>query len=336
MKTIKIKGMKMKRKYRERGQVLLIVLVLLLFLAGSIIGATLTFVGTSLKTNQVYDNNAISTDSAEAGIQDAICKIENYSSTNLNNFFSSTTPLPPALTNPPNPIVYTPPNSPYSDYDYSDTWGYVLPNSPATGSSVNNQTVNVYMQNVWIPSGITPPTPALAQQIFNNNNLTVAGTAGSAPYYNVSIDNNDPNTSDPSLSVTSIGVWLPQGFTYVPNSLLPSTYNYTEQVVPCAGNAAVIWSFPGTLSLAPGGSLSFTLQYSVTTSTTNYPTALSWVTVNPNTSFPYAYTWDFGTIVHLLTADAGNTQIQCYSPKSQTRCCPPVYPVITMLPAQRQ
>jgi Tfp pilus assembly protein PilX len=316
------------RKHGQKGQALVIVLVILL-LVTVIATASLGLIEESLKTNQTYANNTISTYSAEAGIQDAIAKIQNDSSNDLNKFFTNPQPVLPGNDNGVTPAyIANTPNPSYNDYDYTDRWAYVLPNSPVpttlangttTTTSVNNQTVNVFMQNIWIPVGITAPSQTTVTQLQANNELTVsgAGTAGNGFSFTVSVVNH--GTID-SIPLTSIGIWLPQGFSYVPNSSnlganLPTGGTFTEQVLPDAGNVAVVYSL-ANCSLAAGTSLSFTFQFS--TNTGNYPTALSWVTDTPVSSFPFSYTWDFSTKVHLLTADAGDTVIQCYSPKSET------------------
>ena len=213
----------MNRKYGKKGQALVIVLIILL-LVSVIATSTAALITESLKTNSTYDYNTISTYSAEAGIQDSICKIENDSSTDLNKFFtglpSSQVAAANTSVNPP----YTPPTSApyniaYSDYDYTDTWAYLLPNSPVpttlngttTTTQVNNQNVNVYMENVWVPVGISVPASATVQAMMADpkfNNLIISGTAGSVPAYTVSVTYQGTGT----IPLTSIGVWLPQGF----------------------------------------------------------------------------------------------------------------------------
>jgi hypothetical protein len=317
-------------KRGEKGQALVIVLIILL-LVSVIATSTAALITESLKTNNTYDYNTISTYSAEAGIQDSICKIENDSENDLINFFQ-TAPLPSADDNLISPgYTFGTTNPTYGDYYYYDNnntyrWVYVLPSSPVpttltngttTTTPVNDQNVNVYMQNVWVPVGISAPTKTTVQQMQANNNLIISGTAGDVPYYDISVTYAGTGT----IPLTSIGVWLPQGFSYVAGSsnlasVLPSGGSFVEQSpVPCAGNLAVIWSLSG-VNLGSGSTITFSFQYS--TSTSNYPTALSWVTDVLNSSFPFSFTWDYSTKVHLITADAGNTTIQCYSPKAET------------------
>ena len=312
-------------RYREKGQALLIVLISFL-LVMTIIAGSLVFVGVSLKTNKTYDYNTISTYSAEAGIQDAIDKIQNESETDLINFFGAATlPASDDSVNPP----YTPPpeNPTYNPYDYGDRWAYVLPDSPipttlSNGTTtttattpVNNQPVNVYVQNVWVPTNIPVPITSSPPQAQANYNLIVHGTGGSsAPYYDVTITNDGTS----SITLKTVGVWLNQGFSYVANSSNLTQGTYTEQVTSDAGNKAVIWTFNSGLTVNTGSSNAFTIQfeYSETSGTTQFPMTISWVTTTA--ASPYNNAWDLSTTVHLITADAGNTVIQAYSPNNQT------------------
>ena len=59
MKLFKIKSTAKRRKNGEKGQALLIVLVLML-VGLAIITSTLIFMGTTLKTNKVYVDNTTS------------------------------------------------------------------------------------------------------------------------------------------------------------------------------------------------------------------------------------------------------------------------------------
>jgi Tfp pilus assembly protein PilX len=319
-KFFPIKRNRKNKRHGEKGQALLIVLALF-FLVSVMVMSSAIFIVTSLKTNNIYDLNTISTYSAEAGIQDAVTRIHNDSDTDLNTFFTKTATLPQSNDNKVTPAyIANTANPTYSYYDYTDRWAYVLHNSPVNNQSVNNQNINVYVQNVWVPTGITPPSIAMAQSIQQAQTVqVVTGNAGNFPTYDVQITYSGTS----SITLTSIGVWLAQGFAYTTASsnlstVLPTGTQYNEQVVPCAGNQAVIWSFPSGTTLTGGNSLSFNFAYTETSGAQQYPTCLTWVTVNPNASFPYPYTWDFSTKVDLITADAGNTEVQTYIPGAQT------------------
>ena len=89
-------------QHAEKGQVLLIVLVLML-VGIMFITATMGFMSTSFKTNRVYINNTISLYASEAGIQDGIWNILNQTDTGLQSV------LTPATGNP----------NQYTSYDYN-------------------------------------------------------------------------------------------------------------------------------------------------------------------------------------------------------------------------
>ena len=109
MKLFQIKSIKKRRKTGEKGQALLIVLVLML-VGIVIITSTLIFMGTTLKTNKVYVDNTTSLYAAEAGIQDGIWNILNNTSASLAGLLST------VLNNPLiTPSVNPDPTTPYTD-----------------------------------------------------------------------------------------------------------------------------------------------------------------------------------------------------------------------------
>jgi len=92
------------------------------------------------------------------------------------------------------------------------------------------------------------------------------------------------------LPVVSIGCWLPQGFTYnngSSNLYVGRTPLFTtEQVLSCAGNEAVVWTFTSqTFSSLlssmgqTGNNLSISFQY--TTALTKLPECLPWLLMVP-------------------------------------------------------
>jgi Tfp pilus assembly protein PilX len=299
MNFIRTRCNKKNKESAEKGQALIIVLVLLL-VGSLIISSSMSFIATSVKTNKVYMSNTNDLYAAEAGIQDAIHNMLNQSYSGLNTLFSTTN---------------------FSDYDYSTQWTYSLPDL------VNKDAVSLKIKNIWVPYGIAAPSLTQATNILNNVggtstvNLTVTGGVNSIPNYTITITYNGTN----SLPITSIGVWLPQGFTYNnKSSNLEGIYS-TEQTVQCAGNQAVIWTFPsGTtfaslLSLLPHTGNSIAIQWGYTTALQNLPQALAWINVTPNADFPYSYTWNADVKDYDLIADAGNTEIETSVPKSATR-----------------
>jgi Tfp pilus assembly protein PilX len=299
MKFIKTRCNKKNDGSSEKGQALVTVLALLL-LGVMIITSSLNFMGTSIKTNKVYIDNTNDLYAAEAGIQDAIHNMLYQSYSGLNTLFGTTN---------------------YSDYDYNTQWTYSLPNK------VNNDTVGLKIKNIWVPYGIAVPSSTQATNIINNVggtptvNLIVTGGVNSIPNYTVTITYNGAA----SLPITSIGVWLPQGFTYNNSSSNLNGIYSNEQVVQCASNQAVIWTFSaGTTFSSLHSSLgttanSIAIQFQYTTTLQKLPQALAWINVTPNADFPYSYTWNADIKDYDLIADAGKTGIETYVPKSAIR-----------------
>jgi Tfp pilus assembly protein PilX len=331
MKTecIKTEGQKKNNKSGEKGQALLLILVLLI-VGIIIISSSFAFIGTSIKTNKVYINNTNDLYAAESGVQDGTYNVVNQSISGLNTLFST----------PPNNIYNNPT---YADYDYNNTWNYNLL------QKVNNDSVSVKIKNVWVPliddnnpswfptvtqllppdGVITPPSPTEANSIIGNTNLVVSGvvTSAASKIYKVNIS----YQGSVSLPIISIGVWLPQGFTYnTGSSNLQGIYS-TEQLLKCAGNEAVVWTFSSTtfsslltsLGQAGSGNITLAITFTYSTSLTSLPYALAWIVNTPvgtiQTGFPYPYTWNADIKVYDLISDAGNTEVEAYVPTSETR-----------------
>ena len=322
IKFIQTRSNRQKQKSNEKGQAFLMVLILLL-VGTLIITSSLAFIAASIKTNGPYIKNTNDLYAAEAGVQDGEYNMLNQTVAGLNTLFTPTN---------------------YSEYDYTDKWTYPL------SKQVNSDSVNVKVQNVWVPmiddntpgwyptvsnllppdGVITPPSPAEASNIINNTNLVVTGgvTSAASKIYKVNITYLGGSVS---LPIISIGVWLPQGYTYnVGSSNLQGIYS-TEQLIRDAGNEAVIWSFPSTTtfsslqtSLGQSGtgivSLGITFTYATTLS--SLPDALGWINDGNNTGnsvFPYDYTWDSDIQDYNITSTAGKTTIQTYVPTSSIR-----------------
>ena len=336
MKWMPTNYTKKSRKNHEQGQALLLVLVLLM-VGILIITSSLMFMGTTLKTNKVYVANTTSLYSTEAGIQDGIWNMLNTSTSDLS------TGLLKATSSLSSPQVA------YSPYDFNqDGWRYSLSNS------INNYPVEITLTNLWVPmidtddlsffpsvsnpspsGGFTPPSLTDANNIIDDTSLSIGGTVTTPGTYKITINYIDTSPSSP-LTILSIGCWLPQGFTYNNGSATSLVGLYSsEQVLPCAGNQAVVWSFlPSgkTFSSLPGhvgNSISFTFQYSYSNPSKPYPDALAWLTDTPTTSpghddinlggFQYHYTWDGSARVTDMISTAGNTEIEAFVPQSSTR-----------------
>jgi hypothetical protein len=321
-------------QHAEKGQVLLIVLVLML-VGIMFITATMGFMSTSFKTNRVYINNTISLYASEAGIQDGIWNILNQSASDL-------------ATNLLKPI-----NS-FTPYDYNTSgWKYQL-YDPTSGNitpiNVNTYPVDITLKNTWVPlvddstvgwvptltnplppdGVISPPSTTTANNIENDISLIVTGGVSTIPTYKISVLFTGTNNATNSIPVISVGCWMPQGFTYnngSSNLYVGGTPLFTtEQVLSCAGNEAVVWTFTSKTFYSlmqnmgqTGNTLQISFQY--TTGLAKVPECLPWVVdgTSSNPDFPYPYTWDFDTTVYDITATAGNTAIEATVPKSETR-----------------
>jgi hypothetical protein len=321
-------------QHAEKGQVLLIVLVLML-VGIMFITATMGFMSTSFKTNRVYINNTISLYASEAGIQDGIWNILNQSASDL-------------ATNLLKPI-----NS-FTPYDYNTSgWKYQL-YDPTSGNitpiNVNTYPVDITLENTWVPlvddstvgwvptltnplppdGVISPPSTTTANNIENDISLIVTGGVSTIPTYKISVLFTGTNNATNSIPVISVGCWMPQGFTYnngSSNLYVGGTPLFTtEQVLSCAGNEAVVWTFTSKTFYSlmqnmgqTGNTLQISFQY--TTGLAKVPECLPWVVdgTSSNPDFPYPYTWDFDTTVYDITATAGNTAIEATVPKSETR-----------------
>jgi hypothetical protein len=323
MKTI-IKYLNLKKSSGQSGQVFLVGIICMMFLGCAIVVSSLVMTSTSLKNSQVYKEGVISLYAAESGIQDAIWNILNKSESDLNSFL----------------VPHT-----YDEYDFGTTWSY-----PVSGQlNVNGKTINPEISNIWVPlvdtnntswipsvgnitppdGTITPPTLTQSNDNLSNNNYVITGGVNNVPVYNVNI--NYIGTGTANLPIYSVGVWLPQGFTYINGSsnLEDAAHNKlyaTEQVIECAGNEAVVWTFSSKTfnglqtSMGQLGSAILNIQIQYNTTIDRLPQCLAWMT-NASTADTanFAYTWNADVKVHNLASSAGDTDIEAFAPKSETR-----------------
>ena len=171
----------------------------------------------------------------------------------------------------------------------------------------------------------------------------VVGTSGAIPGqpYHVKIEFT-PDIGD-NLTVKSLGVWLPQGFSYADNCSLKFDgssvpyYPDSENTTDINGGQTVVWKydwpyplftdFPGVDPLAETMSLDFTFSYTPPAEYPNrLPTAIAWITTDMNIgSLGYAnpndvrISWDVDTRIYEITSNAGETFIQAYSSKCELR-----------------
>lgn len=293
-----------------RGEEGLSIILVLVFLAlGSLIIAPLLgFMGTGyVTTTDMYERKTDELFAADAGIKDAIWQIT-YE--HMGTLFTSPT--------------YSPA---YDPYDYvTENWTYPLT------EKVNDKDVNVTIKNIWIPENIdTPPDKTTAANIIHSNRLVMKGDVLSDNItYQINIIYN-PTIGD-NLTVETIGVWFPEGFTYSENSTnLKSPYQYytSKEVIPHAGGEAVIWHFadypfagdnttlpvlphfPGVDPMSDVMESNITLKFA-SREAGEIPQALSWMTVDGIVDSTYTYSWDPTVRVFQVISVADNTNVIAY------------------------
>jgi hypothetical protein len=179
---------------------------------------------TALKSGVAYENKTREYYAADAGIEDGIWQIKYDRLTVLAG-------------------------DPDFAYDFDATCSYDIEDP------INGFTTNVTIDNFWIPTADNPyATPAEAKAIIERditdnetNRLVVTDTAMDDISFRIKIDFYPANGVTDNLSVSSIGIWLPHGFTYNGNCNLAAfdgTHDkYTESVTSRPGGQAFVWDF---------------------------------------------------------------------------------------------
>jgi len=271
----------------QRGYVYILVL-LFLVLGGLMIAPLLDFMGTGLGSGrEVFEPKTDELYAADAGIDDAIWQIkyENISS-------------------PQSPVAG------YNEYDYNTEWSYDLTDP------VNDESVSVTIKNEWIPdiAGVDPSDPgfpALAEGIIDAGKLRVNGSATVASEYRIRIDYD--RQEDEVLTVQSIGIWLPSGFSYVSGSSNLEGYPYevVPAVEPYAGGETVIWSLGLEFGELPpaDSSESAIIEFEYDSETERRLETISWIKTSGVDDIPFS--WDDDMKVFTLTSSAaGGTTVE--------------------------
>jgi hypothetical protein len=287
----------------QKGQIFILVLILFL-LSVFIIPPLLTYMSTGIKTGQVFQKKTDELYAADAGVGDGIWQVK-YD--NINTF-----------TNPVN----------YSPYDYTDNWSYSL------SQQVNAITTNVTISNVWIPSNIAAPSQSQATTIVQAGKLIITDSAsGSTSKINITYNK---VKGDPTLNVTTVGVWLPPGFTYVAgssnlwNKAQTQRLYSSESTNSYDSGQAVVWTFnsypfagdgthdpfPGLITSNTTMMSSITFQYTSGVSGA-IPSVVSWITTSGVSDIPFS--WDADTKVYHITSVAGATTVDTYIAKQDLR-----------------
>lgn len=276
-----------------------------------IITPLLSYMGTGIKTGTIYKEKTEELYAADAGIEDGVWQVR-YD--NVKTLFTD-------------PV--------YDRYDYTtDNWTYSLP------ETVNDYNVDVSIKNVWIPSNIATPDATEARTIIETGKLIVTGRVSGSSNYEIKIvfypeDENEAA----NLILTTLGVWLPAGFSYVDDSsnieeINTKTYYCVPAIDEHAGGSAIIWTFPddtyysgytGTPSkdALPGVVTSdfpmeCTIDFQFSSSVSGrLPTAVAWVTTEGVDDIPYA--WDADTNICQIHSVAGETEVEKYISKNDIR-----------------
>lgn len=283
----------------QAGQALIIVLIFLL-LGSLTLVPTLTHISTALKTGEIYEHNTNEIYAADSGIEDALWRIK-YDSIDPD----------------------------YNAYDFSTIWQYDL------DDHINNLTTNVTIQNVWIPSNASPPVdPIAAGEIIKKNKLVVAGTSSTSNTTCKIVISFYPESGE-NLTVNSIGIWLPQGFTYAGSCNLgdiSEPYYSMAGVTDHDGGQAIVWDFAAlNFTDFPDVDAGVTPQVTEITFQINKdiagtrPTTISWLLTDDSSldggtiDDILPVTWDVDTRIFKTVSVSGDTEIEAYSSRCELR-----------------
>ncbi|MGD9117408.1 MAG: hypothetical protein PVJ08_01550 [Dehalococcoidia bacterium] len=291
---------------REKGQALPIVLIMMV-LGGLIVAPLLSYTTSGLKVSQAYERMAEEFYAADAGVEDGLWQIK-YD--HLSDLFSN-----------------------YERYDYDTTYQYPI----TYPVDVNGIDVDIEIENVWIPDISEPSSLDEANRLAETDKLIIAGCVSAELTQQVKIHYKQ-EVGDLDLFITSIGIWLPPGFSY--DELGECTLethldenpdvDYTRASYAHKGGEAVVWTFaePAPFTAFPGVSTmdtpmtcSFTFLFTRDDpASQRNPEAVSWLTASGVADFPY--TWDADIRVFHINSVANSEQgttIDAYAIKSDPR-----------------
>ena len=283
----------------EAGGTTLILALLLVFFGGLMVPPIMDFVDSGLKVCQIYEQKTNEVYAADSGIEDALWQMK-YG--DLESKFTS-----PA----------------YDVYDYETIWSYSLP------ETINGCTVDVSLENIWIPKDITPPTASEARDIVDTAKLVVSGNTPDSSTYEIRVTYYPEDGED--LKVESLGVWLPVGFSFISDSSnleellvpLPSYYSVPD-VEPYCGGEVVVWDFdsvpfvdfPGIDPL--GSPLTAEITLGLNSIQENVlPVAIAWIETSGVTDIELS--WDADVKIFELVSTAGDARAEVHAAKCELR-----------------
>jgi hypothetical protein len=299
MKMAKLRKMLTHPRKGESGQGALAIVVILLMLGAIILTPLLVFMSTGLKAGGVYESKVQEFYAADAGVEDGLWQIKNDKLSTL--FYSY----------------------PYDPYNYTANYSYsVAPN--ASGHEINAKNVTVNIANVWIPSNIPTPNPAVARSIIENGTLIVTGSVinftggrwGCQIKISYSWRGDDPNGTN--LKIATIGAWISGGCNYTSGS--GNLSSYTPTCVPYCGGQAITWNL-NSQTFKLSGQTSYplvrTFNFNFTGPESPNPQALSWITTTDVPAIPYS--WDADSKPYRIGSTAGSTTTEAYTIKNEMR-----------------
>ncbi|NQT74131.1 MAG: hypothetical protein HQ553_15415 [Chloroflexi bacterium] len=280
----------------EAGGTTLIFALLLVCFGGLMVPPIMDFVDNGIDACQMYEEKTDEIYAADSGIEDALWRVK-YG--DLEEMF---------------------PDPAYDMYDYYTSFDYTMDNQ------INDCTVDVSIENKWIPKDITAPNKTDARTIIETGKLIVTGNIPNTSSYQIRITYY-PDAGDSELKVDSIGIWLPTGFTYVDGSsnleelTVPLNEYYSiPSVSPHCGGEAVVWDFssvpfatlPGANPLDTPIIADVTFNFNSTQAGVN-PTAMAWVETSGVSGIEFS--WDADIKIFGITSIAGGATAEAHLAK---------------------
>jgi hypothetical protein len=287
----------------QRGSAMILVLIFMA-LAGLIVPPMLAHMSTGLKTGMIFEENTRTLYAAESGVTDGLWYV---SYGDIGELFTT--------------------YKQYGFYAYSPTyeWSYTV------DETINDREVEVAVQNIWMPQNVAAPPEAEARGIIEAGKLILTSSANSSTEYEIEAVFY-PEAGE-NLTVASLGVWLPPGYSYVPNSSLlelegPGATYYPDSVqdIPWASGRAIIWELNevpftefGPLVDDSSYPIVATLGFNYTTAEPNMPlpAGIAWMTTDGVASVPY--TWDADVKVYHIKSTAESETVEVYATRSEMR-----------------
>ncbi|MBN1367754.1 MAG: hypothetical protein JW967_07495 [Dehalococcoidales bacterium] len=309
----------------EQGLTLALVLIYML-LGGILIVAVLSYVSTGLMIQSKVKSGGDELYAADAGVRDALWQIK------YNNMGDV---------------------ADYDAYDFDLPFIYINGKNP----TVNNIPVDITINNIWMPgdniersvydstdlgniieTGNISGDPADSTLFVKGSTTGDITTSPAGNNFQIKISYNGDDVSE--LKIDSIGIWVPNGFSYVPEScdLENNSKDYYPDDINTNndnGGQYVVWHYPmaypfdgtGGFDLLPDYTVSGTassisidlkIRRNATTSAGKLPEVVSWVVTDGSIPcVPFA--WDNDIQVYKVAATAGSTNIEAYTIKTELR-----------------